>query len=52
MIPAGLRSSDLGRGDLVRDDLAVDVGLPHPAGDELRVLGSEVDDQHRGVVRI
>jgi len=26
-------------------DLAVDVGLPHPPGDQLGVLGSEVDDQ-------
>ena len=26
-------------------DLAVDVGLAHPAGDELGVLRAEVDDQ-------
>ena len=30
---------------LVRHDLAVDPGLAHPPGDELRVLGAEVDDE-------
>ena len=30
---------------VVGDDLAIDIGLAHPSGDELRVLGPEVDDQ-------
>jgi hypothetical protein len=29
----------------VGDDLAVDVGLPDPPGDELGVLRAEVDDE-------
>ena len=36
---------DLGRGDRVGDDLAVDVGFPDPPGDELGVLRAEVDDE-------
>ncbi len=32
--------------DGVRDDLGVHARLAHPAGDELGVLGAEVDDQH------
>jgi hypothetical protein len=35
----------LGR-DGVRHDLAVDLRLAHAAGDELGVLGAEVDDEH------
>ena len=35
----------LGRGDGRRDDLGEDVGLPHPAGDQPRVLRAEVDDE-------
>jgi hypothetical protein len=35
--------------DGVRDDLAVDAGLPDPPGDQLGVLCAEVDDQD-GVV--
>jgi hypothetical protein len=31
-------------------DLAVDVGLADPAGDELGVLGTEIDDQDAVVV--
>ncbi|MGD8541776.1 MAG: hypothetical protein PVI39_05765, partial [Desulfobacteraceae bacterium] len=27
---------------------AVDMGLPHPAGDQLVVLGAEIDDQDHG----
>ena len=38
----------LGRGR-VGHDLGVDVGLTDPAGDQLRVLGAEVDDQDRPV---
>ena len=40
----------LGGGDRVRDDLAVDVRLADAAGDELRVLGAEVDDEDRRTV--
>jgi len=36
---------DLGGGDRVRDDLAVDVGFADPPGDELGVLRAEVDDE-------
>ena len=31
----------------VRDDLGVDAGFAHAAGDELGVLGAEVDDEDR-----
>ena len=34
----------------MRDDLAVDAGLAHAAGDELRVLRAEVDDQHGALI--
>ncbi len=37
---------DLGRGDAMRNDLAVHVELAHPASDQLRVLCAEVDHQH------
>ena len=47
MIAAGLRVGHLGGGDPVRDDLGVHVQLAHPAGDQLGVLGAEVDDEHR-----
>src|SRR5687768_14666438 len=40
---------DLGRRDPVGNDLAVDVELAHPAGDQLRVLRTEVDDEDRVV---
>ncbi|EON33565.1 cytosine deaminase [Gordonia terrae C-6] len=33
--------------DVVGDHLGVDAGLAHPAGDQLRVLRPEVDDEHR-----
>ena len=39
----------LGHRHRVRHDLGVDAGLPHPAGDQLGVLGTEVDDQDRTV---
>ena len=52
MIAAGARSADLGGGDAVRDDLGVDVQLAHPPGDELRVLRTEVDDEHGVIGRI
>ncbi len=29
------------------DELGVDAGLAHPAGDQLGVLAAEVDDEHR-----
>src|SRR5690606_9103730 len=35
----------LGR-DVATDDLGVDVGFPDPAGDQLGVLGPEVDDEN------
>jgi hypothetical protein len=41
----GVLGLDLGRGDGVRHDLAVHTRLAHPTRDELRVLGSEVDDE-------
>jgi hypothetical protein len=43
----GAAGLELGGGDRVGDDLAVDVGLTDPAGDELCVLSAEVDDQDR-----
>ena len=43
----GVAGSHLGRGQLVRDDLRVHPALPHPTRDQLRVLGPEVDHQHR-----
>ena len=44
-MPIGRHLADLGRGDVARHDLAEDVGLADPAGDQLGVLGAEVDDQ-------
>ena len=41
-----LALGDLGGRDAVRDDLGVDLQLAHPAGDQLGVLGAEVDDEH------
>ena len=41
----GSPGQHLGHGHLVRDDLAVDLRLAHAAGDQLRVLGAEVDDE-------
>ena len=40
----------LGDRQVVRDDLGVDLRLAHSAGDELGVLGSEVDDENEVVV--
>ncbi len=45
--PGGTPGPHLGGGDVTSHDLRVDVGLPHPAGDQLGVLGPEVDDQDR-----
>ena len=45
-MPTGFFARDLGGGDGVRHDLAVDAGLAHAARDELRVLRAEVDDEH------
>ena len=53
--PAAEHNSDrvfggnLGRGDRVRHDLGVDARLAHAAGDQLGVLGAEVDHQHRAL---
>ncbi len=41
---------DLGGGDPVRDDLGVHLQFAHPAGDQLGVLGAEVDDEDGGAV--
>ncbi len=49
MMPDGRRATRLGGGGRVRDDLRVDVGLAYPAGDQLGVLGTEVDDEDRTV---
>ena len=43
--PLGGARGQLGRGDVVADDLRVDPGFAYPAGDQLGVLGAEVDDQ-------
>ena len=50
MIAFGLRASISATG-IERDDLGVDVALAHAAGDELRVLRAEVDDEDRIGVR-
>ena len=34
----------------MRDDLGVDLQLSDPSGDQLGVLGAEVDDEHGGAV--
>ena len=52
MIADGLALGDLSGGDAVRDDLGVHVQLADPAGDQLGVLGPEVDDEHRVVVGV
>jgi hypothetical protein len=36
---------DDGQGDVRRFDLAIDVVFPDPPGDELVVLGTEIDDE-------
>ena len=46
MIAAGSRADHLGRRDAVRHDLGVHVELADPAGDQLGVLGAEVDDEN------
>ena len=43
-----LALGDLRGRDPVRDDLGVDLQLAYPAGDQLRVLGAEVDDENGG----
>ncbi len=45
MIAFGRAGQHLGHRHRVRDDLGVDVCLPHPAGDQLRVLRPVVDDE-------
>ena len=49
MIPGGWRASSSTAVDRVGDDLRIDVGLADPPGDQLGVLGTEVDDQDRAV---
>ena len=41
----------LSGGDGGRDDLGVNASLAHAAGDELRVLGAEVDDKNGAILR-
>ena len=48
MIAAGSLAQHLRDRHRVRHDLGVDPGLAHPAGDQLGVLGAEVDDEDRG----
>ena len=52
MIPGGPAGHQLGGRGGVGDDLRVDVGLTDPAGDQLGVLGPEVDDQDRPVTGV
>ena len=42
---AGRRAATSVGGDAVRHDLREDLQLPHAAGDQLGVLGAEVDDE-------
>ena len=51
MIAFGLARQHLGDRHRVRHDLGVDPRLAHPAGDQLGVLGPEVDDEDQVVVR-
>ena len=46
--PLGLEGADLFEADPRRFDLAVDLVFPDAPGDELVVLGSEIDDQDHG----
>ena len=50
MIAFGLAGQHLLDRHVVRDDLGVDLRLTHPAGDQLGVLGPEVDDEDEVVV--
>src|SRR4051794_28431273 len=47
-----LAQRQVGSGDAMRDDLAVHVELADSTGDELGVLGAEVDDEHRVAVGV
>ena len=47
-----LAVGDLVGGDPVRDDLGVHLQLTHPTGDQLGVLGAEVDDENGGPVGV
>ena len=47
MMPVGLRAAISSAGDVVGHDLGVDVRLADAPGDELGVLGAEVDDEDR-----
>ena len=49
--PSGCRGQHLGHRHRVRHDLGVDLGLADPAGDQLGVLGAEVDDEDQIVLR-
>ena len=47
-----LAVGDLVGGDPMRDDLGVHLQLAHPTGDQLGVLGAEVDDENGGPVGV
>jgi redox-sensing transcriptional repressor len=49
MYPLGFRLTEVLGTDVVGEQLAVDAGLPHAAGDQLAVLGAEVEFGVRGV---
>ena len=38
---------ELGRGDVTGEDLGVDVQVTHPAGDELPILGAEIQNRDK-----
>jgi hypothetical protein len=40
----GIQGENLTQGDVVGHDLGVDLGLPDPAGDDLGVLGAEIEN--------
>ena len=52
MTALGLRLLQIGRADGAGHDLRVDVGLAHPPGDQLGVLSSEIDHEHRVVLLV
>ena len=43
--PLGCSRSNASCGGVERGDLAIDAGLAHPPGDQLRHLAAEVDDE-------
>ncbi len=43
--------AERGRGRAVADELRVDAGLADPAGDQLRILAAQIDDEHGPRIR-